>query len=538
MLTVADALKLEQFAGAEVVAGHAGLNRPIAWVHVASVPDAPEFLNGGELVLTAARNMPTDNPGQCHYVEQMAEKGVVGLVVSTGRHIDRTPDELRALADARQFPLIEISYQARFIDIARATNERIAAEGMSLVTRALNIQQVLTQLVLEGGDLKDLAERMAGLLGQSISIENDRFEILASANVAPVDEARRFTVSKGRTDPRLVRALDERGTLAEIRQTLRPVFIPALPDVGLELERILAPIVVHGDIYGYVWVIAHDRPLNDLDGMAITSGATIAAVMMLHQESVQSAETSLKGSLLSQLIQGDAGREAVLTDQALRYGIDLTQPYVMLVVEQTDRGTQKLLQTYRRVNRLAAVRDWRAVVGQFAGQAVLLARADEDIPAMVDAIRQEINQDVRLGVSGPHRGAESVGLAHRQCQEALLITGRLGETRPVAYFNDLGYLHALYRAGAGSLDGNPYVPLARRLLQEDQPELFRTLEAYVDAGGNGVQTAEALDIHRSTLNYRLERIKEICAVDLSDPQVRMNFQVAIKLLRLFEVEGT
>jgi purine catabolism regulator len=536
MLTVADALKLEQFAGAEVVAGHDGLNRPIAWVHVASVPDAPEFLNGGELVLTAARNMPADVPGQRHYVLQMTEKGVAGLVVSTGRHIDRTSDELRALANEKQFPLIEISYQARFIDIARATNERIATEHMALVTRALNIQQVLTQLVLEGGDLKDLAERMAGLLGQSISIENDRFEILASANVAPVDEARRFTVSKGRTDPRLVRALEERGTLAEIRQTLHPVFIPAMPDVGLELERILAPIVVHGDIYGYVWVIAHDRPLNDLDGMAITSGATIAAVMMLHQESVQSAEASLKGSLLSQLIQGDAGREAVLTDQALRYGIDLTQPYVMLVVEQPDRGSQKLLQTYRRVNRLAAVRDWRAVVGQFAGQVVLLARFDEDIPAMVETIRQEIGQGARIGVSGAYRGAESVGLAHQQCQEALLITGRLGETRTAAYFNELGYLHALYRAGAGSLEGNPYVPLARRLLQEDQTELFKTLEAYVDAGGNGVQTAEALDIHRSTLNYRLERVKEICAVDLSDPQVRMNFQVAIKLLRLFEVE--
>ena len=58
--------------------------------------------------------------------------------------------------------------------------------------------------------------------------------------------------------------------------------------------------------------------LSDLDHMAIESGATIAALMMLYQEAVQSAEASLKGSLLSQLIEGDTGREAVLTDQALR----------------------------------------------------------------------------------------------------------------------------------------------------------------------------------------------------------------------------
>jgi hypothetical protein len=58
MLTVAEALKLEQFTGAQIVAGMAGLNKPIAWVHIASVPDAPRWLNGGELVLTTGNNMP------------------------------------------------------------------------------------------------------------------------------------------------------------------------------------------------------------------------------------------------------------------------------------------------------------------------------------------------------------------------------------------------------------------------------------------------------------------------------------------------
>ena len=43
MLTVAEALKLEQFAGAEIIAGKAGLNKPVAWVHIASVPDAPRW---------------------------------------------------------------------------------------------------------------------------------------------------------------------------------------------------------------------------------------------------------------------------------------------------------------------------------------------------------------------------------------------------------------------------------------------------------------------------------------------------------------
>lgn len=520
------------------MAGKNGIHKSVAWVHVASVPDAPRWMHGGELVLTTAHNIPRAADEQRQYIQQMADKGVTGLVLSVGRYIEHAPDDLRELAEQNNFPLIEISYQQPFIDMAKAANERIAEENMAMVTGALDIQQRLTQLVLDGGDLKQLAARMAGLLGQSISIENERFEILASANVAAVDEARRFTVTEGRTDPRLLAALEERSILPEIRQTLRPVYIPQMPDVGLELERILAPIVVHGDIYGYVWIIADDRPLTDLDSIAINIGATVAALMMLYQESVQSAEASLKGNLLSQLIQSESGREAILTDQALRYGLDLSSHYVMLVLETDERNTQRILQLYRRVNRLAGLHSWRAVVGQFAGEVVILTQADQDVRRMMDQIQAEVNGSLgfRVGISGVQHGAEGVSDAHHQCREVLHITRRLHNQSTVVFFDDLGYIHALYRAGKDSLTTNPYVPLVRRLLEAGETDLFNTLEGYLDAGGNGVQTAEALHIHRSTLNYRLDRLKELCQADLGDPLTRMNLQVALKLLRLFEVD--
>jgi DNA-binding PucR family transcriptional regulator len=103
----------------------------------------------------------------------------------------------------------------------------------------------------------------------------------------------------------------------------------------------------------------------------------------------------------------------------------------------------------------------------------------------------------------------------------------------VHHFDDLGYIHTLYHAGSASLSQNPQVPILRRLLDERQPDLFSTLEHYLDAGGNSVQTAESLHIHRSTLNYRLARIKDICDVDLSSASIRLNLQIALKLMRLF-----
>jgi purine catabolism regulator len=535
MLTIAEVLELEEMHGAEIVAGTAGVRRQVEWVHVSSVPDAPQWLNGGELVLTTALNLPQSPDDQRRYVQAMADKGVAALALAVGRHIDHAPANMREVADANAFPLIEIPYQARFVDIARATNQRIAQQTMGMLERALTIHRTLTMLVLQGGDLRQLAVTLAGLVGQSVSIENERFEALASHNIADVDEARRYTLSEGRTDPRLIAALEQRGILGEIRRTRRPAHLPQMPDVGLEMERILAPIVVHSSIYGYVWIIADDRPLSQLDNMAIEIGATIAALMLLHQEAIQSAEASLKGGLLSQLIEGERGREVILADQALRYGVDLAQPFVLLLVADHDSGSPRLLHIYRRLNALATAGKWRAVVGQFAGEVLILTGAKSDLTQMTDAVHEALS-DVRIGISGVNRGADHVGMAHQQCRDALTITRRLNRAARTVRFDDLGYLYALYRSGADTLTSSPYVPGLRKLAGEAQADLFNTLEAYLDAGGNGVKTAETLCIHRSTLNYRLERIHEINAWDLSDPALRTNLQIALKLLRLFENE--
>jgi purine catabolism regulator len=394
----------------------------------------------------------------------------------------------------------------------------------------------LTQLVLQGGDLSRLSETLAGLIGQSVSIENERFEALASHNLAAVDEARRFTVREGRTDPRLIEALEARGVLPQIRATLRPVSIPQMPDVGLEMERILAPIVVHGDLYGYIWIIADDRPLSDLDRLAIESGATVAALMIFYQEAVHSAEASLRGGLLTQLIQGEPGREAVLADQALRYGLDVNAPLAMLVVDSPERGAQRLVQTERRINRLAISQGWRAVIGQFAGHVLVLAQASGDLSAMTEAVRDAAGGNVRVVVSGVRSGADSPAVLYAQCQDTMHIASRLEDNRPVISFSDLGYLHALYRAGPASLETIPYVSGFQRLLAEQAADLFHTLEVYLDTGGNGVQTADLLMIHRSTLIYRLDRITQELGLDdkaLSNPALRMNLHIALKLLRLF-----
>ncbi|MDN6511402.1 MAG: helix-turn-helix domain-containing protein, partial [Corynebacterium sp.] len=51
-------------------------------------------------------------------------------------------------------------------------------------------------------------------------------------------------------------------------------------------------------------------------------------------------------------------------------------------------------------------------------------------------------------------------------------------------------------------------------------ELTDTLLAWLRAGGKVATAADTLGVHRHTVRTRLDRIAQICEVDLDDPVVR------------------
>ncbi|MYH65312.1 MAG: hypothetical protein F4136_06630 [Chloroflexi bacterium] len=533
MLTLKEALQSPIFKQAKVVAGADGLERAIRWVHIVNVPNMADWLHGGELVLTAVMNMPAGEAAQREFLRQLAARGIVGLVITTGLLFDKIPASLRALGEELGLPLIEIPYQTRFVDIAKGINERIAEANLDTISRALSIQQQLSRLVLEGGGFAELANMLAEQVGHSISIENECFEAIANKNIAAVDAARRYTIEHGRTNPQLIAALEDE-YLPRIRETLRPVQLPVMPALGLEMERLLAPIVVQSEIYGYMWIIADVQALTPIDIMAIEIGATVAALLMLYQESLATAEASLKGSFVAQLIEAKGQPPSILSDQALRYGVDLRLPWRMLLVSLGAAQAPAITRAYRSINRVLAQQGGGAVAAQFAGQVLILAQENTNSQSLAAALLERLGEGARIAISAVSQGANAVGDAHQQCADALSIGGRIQPAQRLHRFDALGYMHTLYQAGADSLAHNAQVSLLRRLQAEQQADLFHTLEVYLDAGGSIVQTAQALCIHRSTLNYRLARIRDICAVDLSAPGTRLDLHIALKLMRLFD----
>jgi hypothetical protein len=73
-------------------------------------------------------------------------------------------------------------------------------------------------------------------------------------------------------------------------------------------------------------------------------------------------------------------------------------------------------------------------------------------------------------------------------------------------------------------------------------ELVKTLARFLDSGGNYDVTTKSLFIGRSTLKYRLQRIRDLSGHDLNDPDTRLNLHLATRawqmLYALASVDAT
>jgi purine catabolism regulator len=77
-----------------------------------------------------------------------------------------------------------------------------------------------------------------------------------------------------------------------------------------------------------------------------------------------------------------------------------------------------------------------------------------------------------------------------------------------------------------------YLGLIEPLRQYDgehHGDLVKTLASYLRNGGNSVQTANALFIHRNSLRYRLSRILALTSLDPDDADTRLALQIALVL---------
>jgi purine catabolism regulator len=539
MLSIDEVLQMQSMATAQVVAGRGGLGREVQWVHMVDIPDMAEWVRRGELLFTTAFSLK-DNPAlQTTLIPELTLAGAVGMVIAVGHYFYDIPEAMIRQADELDFPLLILPWEVPFIEVTRAISERILQDRYGLVQQSLEIHNTLTKVVLEGGDLSALAQALVGLVNCPVTIEDPSFRLLAYATCGEVDRARRESISWRGTPPGMLDELQRRGLLQRIEQSLHPIQLPAVPELGLAFERIVAPIIAGGERLGYVWLIAQDRLTGELDLVTIEHAATVAALILLRQRAVFEAEQRFQSSLLDDLLHSRGHLPAELAERAQALG--LKSPVQVLIVRRRAPNRASLLVLSSLVSeQLRSAHRRGMVIERLQRLAVLLqdGQAADGLAfaQQLWAAARDAGYRVWVGLGRVAPDLDQVRDSYEEALEAVDVAVAVeNQQGGVLTFADLGMLSWLRHLPPEVRARNRYYRAIVQLANYDAQRntaYLATLEAYLDAGGNGQRTVQHLYLHRNTLRQRLRKIESLIDVDLADPNHLLNLHVALKALRL------
>ncbi len=544
MLTLRQALKLPCFEKAKVVAGEAGLENVIRRAHVVDVPNTDYAEWGAGLLLFTAGYGIKDSPDQqAEYIPALAAQGLAGIVFSTGPYFEAAPEVMRRAANLHRFPLVEVPAEAQLVYILERLYAEILNEQLALRERSNEIHQRLTHLVLEGGDLAAIAATLADILERSVVIEGPTLEVLAAAQNGPVDENCLRTLEAGRTLLEVAYRLRKRGVYSQLQEKKRPIRLGTMPDVGMWMERVVAPIAAGGEVYGYIWIVAGDRPLAELDELAIDHAALAAALALLRDRAVRESQQAIRGDLLAQLLRDEAEIDGATVERARSVGYQVDRPHqVLFVVGQPVAGGTVGQLAGRLEGWLRGIGEWGWVVARERGVVLVVeSHSNEAGQTLAQRLVAEIGHPaypLRVGVSNVSLAEKSLRRVYAEAVEAAEIGARLespASGASVISHWTLGLLDWLYHLPPEALRGNMYLAKIDVLAEHDSKtngDLVKTLESYLDYGGALAEAAAAIHVHRNTLLYRLGRIETIAEVDLKDAGQRLNLHVALKGRRL------
>lgn len=516
-MKLAAAMEQTVLREATVVAGSAAMDREITWVHIVDHPEIANWLKPGELLLTTGYNWPADDEESRQMVRQLGTIGLAGVVLAVPYF--REHFSAGAIDEANKFnlPLLELPWEIQFSEITHDVLARIINVQAEIIRRSDLIHRALTSAAIDASNLQGVAIALKQSLEKTATIVSADGTVLGSSKANPREAEERALLAR----------LTQRESLHNIFQTNVPI---VFEDGAYPMGRLAGPVRSRDEIIGIVWLDGEHGGFEELDSRALEHAAVIAALHLTHQRELSDQETRLGYAFVAGLLEGKFSATPSAIERAKASGWSESRDYrvcLVLLDEPIPLSMEGFTRRTRFASRISQVLqdvNCAPLISVSLNQISFLLPAEVSADLVWKSLRGDGGamavSRIHSGVSGMAVGAEDVAAL-----VSLLKPGKLHN------FDEVLFPRALM----GDED-------ARRLLLErmisplENPKrgnsLVETVMTLASEGFQLLNTAKALDIHISTLRYRVARIESILGISLEAPDDRFKLQVASQMYRL------
>ncbi|RRO17667.1 transcriptional regulator [Saccharopolyspora rhizosphaerae] len=398
----------------------------------------------------------------------------------------------------------------RLSDELSVMNQRLQ-EAVADMQHRQTIHDAFTHIVASDGREHEIATTVHELTGCAVGIE-DRFgNLLAWAG-------------PGRPDP--YPKPDARRE--EVLQQA------AICD-GLTRDRgcVVALARSRHEILGVVVLVVPGPTVRPDVRYTLQHAAMALGLRLSHDRNLAEIELRLRRDLVEDLIAGTNDPSVFARSEAV--GHNLHAPHHAVAMRWPGRRTEeKLAAAARKASRKLGM---SILLARRPGMVVLFSCGQPD-SSFFRAVADGMGTDRgAIGVGGRCESPENFARSFQEALRSLRIRQQSRLSNGITFFDELG-IYRILGEGDGGASIEAFVQeWIGSLLEYDRrhhSNLVRTLSQYLECGGNYNATANGLVIHRSTLRYRLRRIREISRIDINEVDNRLNLHVATRAWRILD----
>jgi PucR family transcriptional regulator, purine catabolism regulatory protein len=478
-----------------LLAGQAGIDREVTWVHTSDLADPWQWHGWGELLLTNGTALVAEGTGQAHFAEQLVEAGASGLAIGLGMSGPPLTATVTERADELALPLLTVPFSVSFTAVVRAVADANDREEASQLRRVARLYELLRVSMAAGRHGPDMFRRIGNELGVRLYLVDPAtgrslFDDQAESAYAPVLAA--SYAAQGHAIPGMLRL-----RLPTTEPTEACAFAVAVPGD--------APTAL------LVEALGDQLPSPVLLQHIAVGGALELAQLTAGQERQRRVGADLLARILDRRIySGAAG------SQLAEFGLDLAASVLAVAKTANDRAAADLdrLLARARVPHILLHRD----------QLLHVVVAESDVNAGLVTTLRSLSSSV--GVSDVIRTADRMVEAAQEARWALGASQ--AENRDLVRYGDQTVLLLPRTTAEATVLVSRVLGGLIRHDAERGTQYLDTLRAMLRLDRSWQLAAAELHIHKQTLGYRVKRIEQITGRGLTKTEHIAELWIALQ----------
>ncbi|CAH2713095.1 Purine catabolism regulatory protein [Neobacillus rhizosphaerae] len=558
-MKVKELFDIKAIDGLKIVAGEKGINNEISIVNIIENPDAFDWLSPNELLLSTGYIFKDNEDLQNRIIKELSEINCAGLVVKMKRYYDKLPQNMIAQANKYHFPLIELPFEYTLSKVISIINEKASGRYDLLNRKTLDMHNLFFRITLEGGGIERISSMLSGTINNPIIFVDKDWKLLHYTehmdNKIPLEYCLELK-TRPVFNHEFINSIPQ--NISEMKKSIKRIYYLE----GMEIKCRILPIAVANDLYGYIVVWQTVRELTEFDYIILEQASTIMALERIKAREIEEVKLKIRQDFFDDLLTGKITSSETIQTLSELHGLNSKYKYYCMVINfeaeeleyyedivarkvQLENISRKCVDLVYNHTNLA---NGEVTCFHRSNRIIIMIGQSENKPSLTISeikqyankiydilVKQIKNTTYLIGIGRQYETINSLHKSFSEANESIRLMQKFNDRGGVSHFED----HSIYHF----LDSNIkdmeledfFMKRLGKIYEHDQLHgtgYIITLENYFLNNLNISETAKAMFLHRNTLIYRIEKIKEILNSDLKNSEELLQIQLALKIFRL------